>query len=78
MTPAVRDILLILLPPPDLVRLMLEVIRRKRMRGDQVPEGWLEWLHRTQDMRDGCTFYAGEHLTDEEQQDLRKAVAQWL
>lgn len=70
MSPAIRDLLLILLPPPDLVRLMLEVIRRKRLRGDPVPEGWMRWLHRTQNLRDGCKFYAGEYLTDEEQREL--------
>jgi hypothetical protein len=74
MSPAIRDLLLILLPPPDLVRFMLEVLRRKRMRGDPVPESWGRWLHRTQNLRDGCKVYAGECLTDGERGELERMV----
>ena len=40
MTPPAADALSLLLPPGDLVPLMVEVLRRKSLRGDRMPDTW--------------------------------------
>lgn len=68
MTPT-QDALALLLPPDGLVTLMLEVIRRKSLRGDRMPDTWAKWLIRVREIRAGAVVPAA-FLTDEEWAEL--------
>lgn len=70
MTPATTDALILLLPPPEFVPFMLEVLRRKSIRGDNVPDSWACWLIRVRDIRAGNLVSAADCLTDEEWREL--------
>lgn len=70
MSPAAHDALLLLLPLPEFVALMWEVLRKKWMRGDEVPSAWSAWLLRVQDIRQGHLVPVVACLTDEEWKEL--------
>lgn len=70
------DALALLLPPGDLVTLMLEVIRRKSLRGDRMPATWAKWLIRVREIRAGKVVPAAM-LTDEEWAELGECCSEW-
>ena len=76
MTPPAADALTLLLPPGDLIPVMAEVIRRKSLRGDRMPDTWAKWLVRVQDIRAGAVVPA-TFLTDAEWQELGECCAEW-
>lgn len=66
MTPPVHDALTLLLPPLGLLELMREVLRRKALRGDPIPELWVTWLVRADQAKRGNLPDLVRVLSDEE------------
>lgn len=69
MTPA-QDALSLLLPPADFIPLMLEVLRRKSLRDDRMPDAWAKWLIRMREIRAGVVVPCVAGLTDDEWAEL--------